>query len=77
MITYQQSFLHGTRGYLIVLKKKNVDYGYGDYSKNQGIKPFDELAVFSVTFLPEGPVDLFGDVQVEDYAKTEQIPEVP
>jgi hypothetical protein len=74
MISYQQRFLHRSGGYPVILEKKNIDKGYGNNCKNYCIEPFDKAAVWSVTALPEGPVDFLGYIDIINYGKTGKQP---
>jgi hypothetical protein len=71
MIADQQGFLHGSGGYFIVLKQKNIDQGHSNDREDQGIKPFNEFAVFTIPLFPEGPVHLPGDIHIENDAQSE------
>ncbi len=68
---------HGRGGDLIILEQVDIDQGNGHNGKNQGVEPFHHDAVFPVSFFPEGPVHLSGDIHIKNDGYTQQEPVIP
>ena len=79
-VSGHQAGFHRRRGNLERLEEEDVDEGYEDDGEDDGVEPFVPAAAllpFLVTLLPEVPVYLLGDEDVEDYRKAEKPPVIP